>query len=607
MNASTMNRRALSFCLTALLFAAAAEGRAMADTDALRADVEHLASDELDGRETGSDGARKAAAFLSERLRELGAEPYAGAVDYRWPFEYTADSADLGSNISLERGGDQRSWNTGDGILGLSFSDVGMVSGEVVFAGYGITVPAGADFAYDSYVGLDVSDKIVLVLRYFPEDADEEIRSELARYSHARYKAMSAREKGAKAILVVSGPNSPNAGEVIPLRGDTAAAGSGIIGATISGEVAEALLEMARVADLATQQSKLDSANPHVTGFALEGVTVDLDVNLERRHATDASIVGVLPATMESDGKAIILGAHYDHLGHGDGGNSLADKSEAGQIHHGADDNASGTAAVLAMGRTLVDSERPRPIVLAFWSGEEIGLIGSESFCKAVGFDPTAIWAYLNFDMVGRLRDDRLTLQSVGSSSVWPSIIERANISVGLDLKLNNDPFVPTDATSLYKADVPTLHFFTGAHEDYHRPTDTADKINYEGLDLIVELGANIVSKLMVLQAQPDFVVVAPTKQESGDRDAARAYTGTIPDYTSEIDGLRLSGVINGGPADKAGLVEGDIIIEFNGKEITNIYDYTYALDTVKVGVEAKIVIRRGEEKLELNLTPEAR
>jgi len=209
--------------------------------------------------------------------------------------------------------------------------------------------------------------------------------------------------------------------------------------------------------------------------------------------------------------------------------------------------------------------------------------------------------------MVGRLRDDRLTLQSVGSSSVWPSIIERANISVGLDLKLNNDPFVPTDATSLYKADVPTLHFFTGAHEDYHRPTDTADKINYEGLDLIVELGANIVSKLMVLQAQPDFMVVAPTKQESGDRDAARAYTGTIPDYTSEIDGLRLSGVINGGPADKAGLVEGDIIIEFNGKEITNIYDYTYALDTVKVGVEAKIVIRRGEEKLELNLTPEAR
>lgn len=580
---------------------------ALADAESLRADVEKLASDELQGRETGSPGAAKAASFLTERLQELGAEPYGGAADYRWSFGFTAGSEDTGSSIRLKRGEDLRSWNTGDGVLGMSFSESGEPRGEVVFAGYGITTPEGSDFGYDSYYGLDVEDKIVLVLRYFPEEASEETRQELARYSGPRYKAMAARERGAAALLMVTGPNSPNAGRVISLRNDTSAAGSGIVAASISGDVADALLEMAGSDELATLQAKLDDANPHVTGFALEGVEIALDVQLERRHAEDASIVGVLPATIEGDGKPIILGAHYDHLGHGQGGNSLAGKEEAGQVHNGADDNASGTAAVLALGAEFAQRERHRPIVLAFWSGEEIGLIGSESFCKSQDFVAEEICAYLNFDMVGRLREDKLTVQSVGSSSVWPSLIERANVPVGLSLKLNEDPFVPTDATSFYKAGVPTLHFFTGAHEDYHRPTDDAGLINYEGLELIVDFAGNLVKKLGKLETAPDYQEIAPTRESSGDRDTARAYTGTIPDYTAEAEGLRLSGVVNGGPADNAGLQEGDVIVEFNGKAITNVYDYTYALDTVKVGVEVKVIVMRGEERVELTLVPEAR
>ena len=575
---------------------------ASADVPRLRQHVEKLASEELEGRMTGSTGERLAADYLIEQLRRLGAVPGPSSTDFRMPFEFSAGATDTGSSLRLG----EQSWQDKERVLALSFSDAGEFEGDVVFAGYGLVTPEDSEIPYDSYHGLDVEGKIVLVLRYTPEQAEGELRAALARYSGPRYKARHAREKGAKAILIITGPNSPNAGQVVPIGFDSSVAGSGILAGSISGEVADALFAKAGGKSLAEAQTALDSGNPHVAGFALEGVRLKVSIQLEHKTQTAYNVIGMLPGE-DPQLPPLLIGAHYDHLGRGDNGNSLAKKEEAGGIHYGADDNASGCAAVLELARELVRKERARPVIFAFWSGEEIGLVGSEAYVAAAQFAAKSHFAYLNFDMVGRSHDNALSLQAVGSSSIWPQIVEQANVSVGFDLTLSEDPYLPTDAMALYKAGVPTLNFFTGAHEDYHRPSDKAETIAYEELDRVVDLGVRIASAVLALPEAPDYVKITPKREQSGDRDTLRAFTGTIPDYTTEVEGLRLSGVIAGGPADLAGLREGDVIVEFNGQTIANIYDYTYALDSVKIGVETKVIVQRGEERVELALTPTTR
>ena len=323
------------------------------------------------------------------------------------------------------------------------------------------------------------------------------------------------------------------------------------------------------------------------------------------------NVIGYLPAAEsgEPTEEVLVLGAHYDHLGRGRHGNSLARKGEEGEIHHGADDNASGVAAILAAGTELVAATRSHDVVLAFWSGEEIGLLGSSAFLRdgEEVIEPGRILAYLNLDMVGRLRENRLNLQATGSSSAWPKLIERANVAAGFDLRTQSDPYVPTDALVFYQKRVPTLFLFTGSHDDYHRPSDVAGQIDYEGLERISRFTSTLAMRIDSMPERPDYVEVEATPGRGGDRDSLRAYTGTIPDYATEVQGLRLSGVASGGPADAAGLRAGDVIVEFAGQTISNIYDYTYALDAVKIDVPVKVVCMRDGEKLEFTVVPSAR
>ena len=222
-------------------------------------------------------------------------------------------------------------------VQALSFSDNGDVSAAIVFAGYGIVVPESQSFGYDSYAGLDVKTKIVVVLRYFPEDADQKTRAMLARYSDLRYKALAARQRGAKAMLVVTGPRSPNAGEVVPMTFDTALAGSGIVAVSISGKVANSIFETSDGKTLAAAQEELDSGNPHVAGFAIPNVNATVHAAVEREKQSARNVVGYLPSTDRNGTSGIekpwvALGAHYDHLGRGDHGNSLAGKEAIGRI-----------------------------------------------------------------------------------------------------------------------------------------------------------------------------------------------------------------------------------------------------------------------------------
>jgi len=601
-------------CLFAAVVLAGLAPAAEPDSiEALREHIEVLSAPGMEGRLVGSDGEGRAAKYLGSELRRLGARPMPGASDFEQRFEFTAGAEDTGSSLRLSAGDDAEPliWDRVKDVRALSYSENGSVSGEVVFAGYGLSLPEGDELVYDSFATLDLTDKIVVVLRYFPEDTEGDARAALAQYAGLRYKAMKARDRGAKALLVVTGPRSPNAGKTIEMSFDAELSGSGLAAASVSGAVGERLFEQVAGKTLEQAQLELDSGNPHVAGFAIPGIELTLDVSVRRVRRQGRNVVGYLPA--KGGGRTagakpfLVLGAHYDHLGFGKHGNSLARKGEEGEIHHGADDNASGVATVLAVAARLAAEPHTHSIVVGLWSGEELGLLGASGFVKGKHVTPERIAAYINFDMVGRMKDNRLNLQAVGSSSVWPRLIEKTNVAAGFDVRTLKDPYLPTDALVFYQSGVPTLAFFTGSHDDYHRPSDVADRINYEDLQRVAGFATALTLRLDRLEEPPDYLEVEATPQKGGDRDSLRAYTGTIPDYATEVEGLRLSGVASGGPADRAGLREGDVIVEFAGREIGNIYDYTYALDTIKIDEPVKVICIRGGERMEFTVTPTAR
>jgi len=577
-----------------------------------RAHVDALASPKLEGRLTGSRGADAAAAYIERELKRIGAIPLPGASSFRVPFGFTSGMTSEGSEIRMPiTAVDRRRYSVPTDVMALSFSDSGEVTAPVVFAGYGLRVPAadGGGFVYDSYAGLDVKDKIVLVLRYTPEKAEREQRAEHLRFSALRYKALAARQAGAKALLVVSGPNSIGPGNVVPIGYDTAAASSGIVAASIGGAVADAIFARADKS-LKDAQDALDGGNPHVAGFALGPQPLTVETHVVRQHATTYNVAGYLPATRAVTGLAkpwVMLGAHYDHLGHGGRGSSLARAGEETKVHPGADDNASGVAAVLTAAAQIKGGSRGRNVAFAFWSGEEAGLLGSAAFTAKPPVPLDQLAAYFNFDMVGRLRDDTLQVQAAGSSPSWKALAESANVEPKLKLTIQADPNLPTDSSSFNQASVPTLAFFTGTHEDYHRPSDTADRVDAEGIDRVVRYATRIIASVADASDAPAFAKVEAPTRGRGARDGMRLSTGTIPDYASEAKGLLLGGVSAGGPAEQAGLQKGDLIVEIGGQSIANIYDYTYALDLLKPDEPVKVVYLRSGDKKETMLTPRVR
>src|SRR6266545_741074 len=583
------------------------------ETD-LRREVEWLADEGREGRMTGSAGAQATANWLADYFRQAGLQSF--GENFALPFQFNAGERVLPEKTRLEiAGAGSRSSRAklDQDFRPLPFSENGDASGEVVFAGYGLVVPGDGGARYDSYAGLDVKGKIVLILRYVPENVDPARRAQLNRYAGLRYKAMLARERGAKAVLVATGPNSPHPGELVPLTNDFTNAASGIIAASITGKTADALLAPTGKT-LKELQTALDTENPHAeAGFVLPKSKVTLACGVEHLKKSDSDVVAYLPASRQSpDAQYVVVGAHYDHLGHG-GSSSLDRAGEENKIHPGADDNASGVAWVMEMAASLAKERAEHPekfrrgIIFTCWSGEEIGLIGSAAFCEHPPVPLNKIVAYVNADMVGRMRDNKLTLQGVGSSHAWRRLIEKRNVAAGFNLALQDDPYLPTDVTSFYTRNVPVVNFFTGAHEDYHRPTDTADKLDYKDLERVAKFAREIVLDLAQTSERPDLAKVERSGQAFGGRETLRTYLGTIPDYTTEVKGVKLSGVRGGSPAEKAGLKGGDVIVEFAGQKISNIYDYTYALDAAKIGRSTRMVVERDGRRVTLEVTPEAR
>lgn len=596
----------------------------------LRLHVEYLASDALEGRLTGTRGEQLAAEYVAEVMGKSGLLPFGDDNGWFEPFEFTAGVA-LGEKNALTVKGieDGAAPKVETDWRPLSFSEVGAVAESgVIFAGYGIETPDGATGTdgkklepYSSYAHLDVKDQWVMVFRYLPEGLEKERRNELMRYSSLRHKAMTARQKGARGLIVVSGPNSKVVDQLAPLAFDASLASSGLAAISVTDALADKLLQSAGKTVKALQD-KLDTGDL-MGGIRCESVKLGAVIDIRQEKKTGRNVLGVLPSRDQPDFHTppLIIGAHVDHLGSKGGGSSRAKGDELNQIHHGADDNASGTAGLLEIAQWLAALKKEgklkltRDVIFAAWSGEELGLLGSnhfvESLAKMIKGDPSAklegmMAAYLNMDMIGRF-SKTLVLQGAGSSPWWAGEIEKRNVPIGLPLTIQKDAHLPTDSTSFYLRGIPTLNAFTGAHEDYHMPSDTAEKLNYDKASDIARLIGLIARSLATTHDLPPYAAMEAPKN-SGSRGGLRAYLGTIPDYAQgDIVGVKLSGVSPIGPAAKAGVKGGDIIVKLAGKEVKNIYDYTYIMGDLKIGEETEITILREGKELVLKVTPQSR
>jgi len=581
--------------------------------------VKYLASDELEGRMTGTEGTRLAAEYIAARFKEAGLEPLGDNGTYFQEFTFPAAVEIVREKCTLGFTHDARAMQLTElqvekDFRPLSFTANAAVHGELVFAGYGLVVPKDQGRAkYDSYDKLEMAGKIVLVLDDVPGKLSTQERIRFSHYSSPRYKAMQAKQRGATGFLLVVGPNTTGVGELLSLS--RTASDLGIVAASITAEAADRLLQKTgkRLGEL---QTLLDGGEiPSDFTGATSGAHVGSTMHLEHKEGRCRNVVGLLPSAGDEDlaDEYIMLGAHYDHIGHGEAGGSRAHADEEGQIHNGADDNASGDAVVLELAAALADGRKHaadrsrRGVIFTCWSGEEIGIIGSSYFAKHAPCPLGRIKAYVNFDMVGRLRDGHLILQGLGSSTDWRLRLEKANVRVPLNLMLQDDPWLPTDTTSFYPAGIPILAFFTDVHDEYNRPIDDADTLNYAGMERIARFAEQLTTDLMQSAKTPTYVEVKrATPKGSGGR--RRLYTGMVPDFSgSDTPGMKVGGAQGGSPAEKAGIKAGDVIIEFAGQEIKGLEDYSVVLGAVKPDEPVEIVVARNGQEVKLQITPTVR
>jgi hypothetical protein len=580
----------------------AAPGPFARDTLEARSMVRTLADPRWEGRGIGTAGIDSAARWIAARMRHAGLRPAGDSSSWFQPFEVTTGVIAEAPCV-LQAG--SRHYALGDSLQPLGFSSNGSAHARVVFAGYGITAPG---YQWDDYAGLDVHDAIVLVLTQEPGEMDSTSRFDgniNTPFADLRTKAINAREHGALGMLVVNGPKW-HAGEPVrgPAREGEAYMTSGLLAAWIGEDAANALLAPARL-DLAHAQDAIESATqPH--SLALPD-SVTLTLNVRRTRALTRNVVGLLRGRDST--RTLVLGAHYDHLGYG-GPSSLAPNEHA--PHVGADDNASGVSAILLaaehLGARAKRGWKPaHSIVFVAFSGEEIGLVGSSHFTDDPPKPLESIEAMVNLDMVGRLREDKLQVMGVGTASEFPALAQAVNAAAPgarFALKTSEDGYGPSDHQSFYKKNIPVLMLFTGAHADYHKPSDTWDKLNYAGLTRVSAYAQALVESL---DARPKPSFTKAKSDASPGRIAGGggygAWLGTIPDYMQTEGGVLLSGVRDGSPAQKAGLAANDVIVRFDGIRVDNIYDYTFALRTRKPGQDVRITVKRGGQSVDLVAT----
>jgi hypothetical protein len=565
---------------------------AEAPADRILRDVAWLADPERQGRGVGTPGLEQASRYVEGRMKTLGLAPAGdgGTFEQRVAVP-TGVRVEPSTAVAIDGAP-----APADGYAPFAFSSSGKASGEVVLAGYGIV---SKERGIDDYKGVDAKDKIVLVHRFvpvhMPGHADPS-SDDRRRLGDVRFKAWVAREHGARALIVVDWPERVHGG---PVSKDPEPPEAPLPGLSVEGPADDAGIPVVALRRAAAARA--------VAGLERRGrVTASVEVQLARTQAEAFNVVGRLAAQAPDrrDG-VIVLGAHVDHLGLG-GPGSLEPDSHA--AHLGADDNASGTATMLEIARGLAQHPERlrRDVVFVAFTGEETGVIGSTLFTKTPpgALAMNNVVAMVNLDMVGRMQNSRLMVLGGESAPEWAGLVQPACDAAGIACQISGDGYGPSDHMPFYAAGVPVLFFFTGPQPDYHKPSDTADKINAAGAAQVARIGQDVA---VALGATDKLTYrAAPSPPPLGDVRHSHASLGTIPDYsgapTSE-PGVLLAGVRPGGAADKAGIRRGDVLVKLGEHALRSIEDFTLALDAQQPGDVVKVVVVRDGKRVELTAT----
>lgn len=631
--------------------------------------VRYLAGDELEGRGVGSKGLNQAADYLASQFAALGLKTqlYDGGPFQKFSMTTGTElgevnrAAFVGPPMTEKPDGVKVELQLGKDFNPLAIGGSGKFDLPVVFVGYGIT---GKAEEYDDYAGVDVEGKAVIILRHEPEQANPHSVFNGTRHSdHAPFarKLSNAHEHGAAAVIFctdefdiqktvgqrvkrwqesideltalqakfkeiekptreqieahrlevekllerIHDQGDKLQEEFDPLLGfrDAGPGGESHRAPALycRRETLDKIVKAACGEDLGSLERKIDlDLKPH--SFELKDWRLQGEISVLRQEAEVKNVVAVLEGEGPHADETIVIGAHYDHLGRG-GEGSLAPGVK--EIHNGADDNASGAAALVEVARQLAAREKklPRRIVFIAFTGEERGLIGSARYCRDPLYPLENTIAMLNMDMVGRLNEDKLIIQGVDTATEFGPLIDGLNERYGFKLTKQPGGFGPSDHASFYAKKVPVMHFFTGTHSDYHRPSDDYDKINLPGMRRVAEMVAETAVGLAEADERPHYL---ETKQPSGGGGGGdRPYFGSIPDFSQDQPGYALTGVTKGGPAEKAGLKGGDIIIQLGESKVGNLEDFDSALRKFKAGDKAPVVVKRGKEELKFEVVLE--
>ncbi len=586
--------------------AARAQIQSLAATEDCFRDVAAvLAADAMEGRGVGTRGLDDAAGFLRTLFDSHGFGD--ARVDHLQSFDAIV-GVELGDGNSLASHAGALALQ--DDFVPLGFSSSGAFEGDVVFAGYGIRAE---ELDYDDYAGLDVDGKVVLAMRFEPGEDDEDSPFDGRRPTHwsdLRYKAHVARESGAAALVLVDPPREGDdeATDKLPAlksMGPVSRAGLPVL--QVTRRVADSWLAEAgtTVAEAAAEIAR----GYRPASRPLSGVRVQGQADLEPTTARLANVVGVLPGKGELAEEVVVVGAHYDHLGFGGQGSMRPDEHA---IHNGADDNASGVAAMVCglgeLAERLDTSEVPRRTVVAIaFAAEEIGLGGSGWYTRNPLFPLESTVGMVNLDMVGRVRDDKLMALGTDSSPGWPALVEEAAASAALEVTMGGDGYGPSDQMSFYENDVPVVHLFSGAHDEYHTPADDVELLNLDGGRRVALLTSGLLHGLATRTDRIAYQAASSGPVMRGDSRGYGAYLGTIPDYTAmtatDGGGVLLGGVRPGGPADRGGIKGGDRIVELGGVRIENLYDMTFALREHRPGQTIDVIVDRAGQRVALRAT----
>ena len=593
----------------ALLAAAAATTTtqiAPADAQRYLADIKTLSAPKMEGRGDGTKGLVRAEHLLEARYKSFGLEP-AGSHGYLQSFLVTTGARLEGKNhLVIENGSAKNELKLQQDYVPFSFSSSALVAGTLVFAGYGITAP---EFDYDDYAGLDVKDKIVVVLRYEPKGfAAKTKNTGLTRHAGIVTKAINARNHGAKGVILVNGQIGEGEEDSLTRFGSVSGPEDvGVVLVQAKNAAVEEWFHSARKS-LKEAQEKLN-AQTKPDSFAFpDSMHADLAVGIFNTRATVNNVLAYLPG--KSD-EYVIVGAHYDHLGRGTF-DSLA-PSLIGQIHPGADDNASGTAGVLELARLLapLKGQLPRGILFASFAGEELGLLGSAEWVKEPTKPLDKAVAMINMDMIGRIKDGKVYVGGVGTGTTLQKVLDEAHGDSPLKFEISQSGYSSSDHTSFVMKKIPVLFFFSGLHSDYHKPSDTWEKINPDSAASLLNVVGRVTIELASAPTRPVFAEVLENNPHAGMPSTGGGgygpYFGSIPDFGQTENGVKFSDVKPGSPAANAGLKAGDVLIQFGSKPIKNLYDFTDALRASKVGDVVPVTVLRDGKELKVDVKLEQR